>query len=44
MKTDLRRIARALASITGILMAVQSLTGIIFFDLYRDASFALQAW
>ncbi|TVQ27482.1 MAG: hypothetical protein EA383_02405 [Spirochaetaceae bacterium] len=44
MNTDLRRIALRLASVTGILMLVQSLTGIIFFDLYRDGSFALQAW
>lgn len=44
MNPDLRRIACVLASVTGILMAVQSSTGIIFFDLYRDGSFALQAW
>lgn len=25
-------------------MVVQSVTGILFFDLYRDGSFALQAW
>ncbi len=44
MNTDLRRLACRLATVTGILMVIQSTTGILFFDLYRDGSFALQAW
>lgn len=44
MNTARRRLSCVLASITAILMVIQSSTGILFFDLYRDSAFALQAW
>lgn len=38
------RAAYALVVVTGVLMVVQSVTGMLFFRLYRDQQFALDAW
>jgi hypothetical protein len=37
-------IAYRLAAMTGVLMAVQAASGMLFFRLYRDQAFALAAW
>jgi hypothetical protein len=38
------RAAYALSAATGVLMAAQSAAGMLFFGLYRDQQFALDAW
>lgn len=38
------RTVYALSAVTGLLMAVQSATGMLCFGLYRDEQFALDAW
>jgi hypothetical protein len=38
------RAAYIMAAVVGLLMAAQSATGMLFFSLYRDQAFALEAW